>query len=268
MNQPATVTSESSAFPAGTFTPHPMRASVGRMIAAQARIESLLFLRHGEQQLLSIVIPLGMLIALSQFNFLDLGDPLAIALPLSLAISAMSAGFTGQAIAVAFDRRYGALKRIGASGVPAWTIIAGKVVAVAVVNVVQTLLLAGTALVLGWRPGPLSALTALVLLVIGVAAFTALGLLLGGTMSSEIVLALANLIWFIFSGLAGYSALIVGQDGIGVLPHWLQLIPSVALADGMVIALNGGWSWMCCVVLLVWGAAAAAIATRRFRFES
>jgi ABC-2 type transport system permease protein len=52
-------------FPAGTFTPDPRPAAPWRMLATQARIETLLFLRHGEQQLLSLVIPVALLIAMS-----------------------------------------------------------------------------------------------------------------------------------------------------------------------------------------------------------
>ena len=121
-------------FQPGTFSPAPQRASIGAMVRAQALIEAKLFLRHGEQQLLSMIIPLALLIGLTLVPVLDDADPVQRVFPFTLAIAGMSAGFTGQAIAVAFDRRYGALKRIGASGVPAWTIIVGKVVAVASVE--------------------------------------------------------------------------------------------------------------------------------------
>ena len=139
-------------FPAGTFTPDTRRASAVGMVLSQASIESRLFLRHGEQQLLSIVIPLGMLIGLSTLPLLDSENPVNLVFPLTLGVSIMSAGFTGQAISVAFDRRYGALKRIGASGVPPWTIIFGKVVAVIAVCCFQALILGITAGILGWRP--------------------------------------------------------------------------------------------------------------------
>ena len=83
-------------FPVGTFVPDTGRASTVKMVLAQARIESLLFLRHGEQQLLSLIIPMTMLIALSTLPLIQ--DPLPKVFPLTLAISAMSSGFTGQSI--------------------------------------------------------------------------------------------------------------------------------------------------------------------------
>ena len=222
-------------FPAGTFTPDTRRASAVGMVLSQASIESRLFLRHGEQQLLSIVIPLGMLIGLSTLPLLDSENPVNLVFPLTLGVSIMSAGFTGQAISVAFDRRYGALKRIGASGVPPWTIIFGKVVAVIAVCCFQALILGITAGILGWRPTFIGFGLAAIVFVIGVAAFTALGLLVGGTLNSELVLALANLLWFIMVAAASY-ALIRSGDAI---PHWLLAVPSVALADAMSQAFLG-----------------------------
>src|SRR5699024_7651173 len=96
----------------------PKQASFVRMLLAQTKIESLLFLRHGEQQLLSLIIPVGLLLGLALVPVVPLDDPVASAFPMVLAVAIMGAGFTGQAIAVAFDRRYGALQRLGAGGVP------------------------------------------------------------------------------------------------------------------------------------------------------
>ena len=111
--------------PAGTFAPAPGRAGVIKMVLAQGRIESLLFLRHGEQQLLSLVIPVAMLLGLTflplEWPMAGSGDPLDRFFPVALAIAATSSGFTGQAISLAFDRRYGALKRTGASGAVSYT---------------------------------------------------------------------------------------------------------------------------------------------------
>ena len=176
----------------------------------------------------------------------------------------MSAGFTGQAISVAFDRRYGALKRIGASGVPPWTIIFGKVVAVIAVCCFQALILGITAGILGWRPTFIGFGLAAIVFVIGVAAFTALGLLVGGTLNSELVLALANLLWFIMVAAASY-ALIRSGDAI---PHWLLAVPSVALADAVSQAFLGHLPLLNLGILVVWCAGGAAAATRLFKFTS
>ena len=63
-------------------------------------------------------------------------DRAATFVPAIMALAVISTAFTGQAIAVAFDRRYGALKRLGATALPVWGIIAGKSLAVVAVVVV------------------------------------------------------------------------------------------------------------------------------------
>lgn len=245
-------------FPTGTFTPNTGRAPIRRMVLSQARIESLLFLRHGEQQLLSLIIPLTMLIALSLVPLID--DAITKVFPLTLAIAIMSAGFTGQAIGVAFDRRYGALKRIGASAVPPWTIIWGKIIAVLAVVTLQTALLTVTALVLGWSMPAAGLIPAAITMFIGVAAFASLGLLCGGTLGSELVLALANLIWFALLGTASYIML---RGGSG-----LEWVPSVALAKGLSISFTGAFPAFEIGVLCVWLVLGVLGASRFFRFTA
>lgn len=251
-------------FPVGTFEPAPKQASFVRMLLAQTKIESLLFLRHGEQQLLSLIIPVGLLLGLALVPVVPLDDPVASAFPMVLAVAIMGAGFTGQAIAVAFDRRYGALKRIGAAGVPTSALIAGKIAAVLIVVAIQVLILTVVALLLGWSPPGLGLVIAAIFLILGVGCFTSLGLLLGGTLSSEMVLALANTIWFVLLGAVGYST--VASDLGPQAQTLLQLIPSVALAAGLEESFAGGVDWFAIVVLAVWAIVGAVAARKLFSF--
>ena len=46
----------------GTFTPMPGAAPLPRMVLAQARMETRLLLRNGEQLLLAVVVPLIVLV--------------------------------------------------------------------------------------------------------------------------------------------------------------------------------------------------------------
>ena len=141
-------------FPAGTFRPDPHRASTRTMLRAQAIIEAKLFLRHGEQLLLSFIIPVCMLVAITLLPVIEQDDPMRVGFPIVLAVAAMSSGFTGEAISLAFDRRYGALKRTGASGVPAGIIIVGKILGLVAVAIIQIIVLTTIALLLGWSPTP------------------------------------------------------------------------------------------------------------------
>lgn len=253
-----------SAFAPGTFSPAPRRATAVSMIAAQARIELKLFLRHGEQQLLSLIIPTAFLIGLTLVDALGIDHPIQTVFPFALALAGMSAGFTGQAIAVAFDRRYGALKRIGASGVPSWVIIFGKVVAVLGVSLVQAVVLGAIALVLGWHASILAAAGGLLVLWLGVLTFTALGLALGGSLGSEAVLASANLVWFILLGAAAYAQFRAG----GHSHLLLQFVPSVAFTSALNTALAGIVDFFSLGILAGWALCASLLATKVFRFTA
>lgn len=250
-------------FAPGTFTPAPQRASVARMIAAQGRIEAILLLRHGEQILLNLLIPATILIGATVVPVLGDQTSLDQIVTMVFSIAAASAGFTGQAISLAFDRRYGALKRTGASGVPAWTIIAGKVLGVLATVLVQIIVLGAIALALGWRISPGGAVLGFFTLLAGVTAFTALGLLLGGTQSSEVVLASANFIWLVLLAVLGW---VVYAEKLGTPGIW-DLVPSVALADAMDGALSATihpWAWL---ALIGWAIFAVAGTIRWFRFD-
>lgn len=251
---------QESPFPAGTFRPDPRMASFPAMVNAQSLMEAKLFLRHGEQLLLSFIIPIGLLIAAAFAPFSKDLDTLRLGIPAMLATAAMSSGFTGQAISLAFDRRYNALKRVGASGVPAPIIILGKIFGLLMVAALQVLTLILAALLLGWRADPASLPLGIAVFFLGVAAFTSFGMLLGGTLSSEIVLGVANLIWVVLAGLAGYS--IIATE----LPVFLTAIPSVALTHGIATAFNGVVPWMDITVLLLWCVLGGIGAAKWFKF--
>lgn len=248
--------------PAGTFTPRPQRASVAKMALAQGKLEAKLMLRHGEQLLVNIVIPAALLIAayvVPVFGDTDFNQ----LVPMVFAVAATSAGFTGQAIALAFDRRYGALKRTGASGVPPWTIIAGKIIGVLATVAVQIVVLGVLAIALGWTVSVAGAIFGLLTLVVGVAAFSALGLLMGGTLSSELVLALANLFWLVLMGIVGW----VQYSGDISAAGWWNVVPTVALAGALTQALELSFHWVAWLSLTTWTIVAIVAATRWFRFD-
>lgn len=248
--------------PAGTFTPRPQRAPFSAMAAAQGRLEAKLMLRHGEQLLLNIVIPAALLIAAAVVPIFD-DAGLERVFPMVLAVGATSVGFTGQAIALAFDRRYGALKRAGASGVPPWVIIVGKILGVLVTAMVQVAILTAIALALGWRVSALGAVAGLLTLIVGVAVFTSFGLFMGGRWSSELVLAVANLLWVALMGVVGW----VAYSGDIAAAGWWNLVPSVALAGALTQAFELSFNAAAWASLLGWGAVGSAAAARWFRFD-
>src|SRR5690349_3040533 len=252
-------------FAPGTFSPDPRPATVQKMLAAQFGLELKLLLRNGEQLLLTMFIPIMLLVGLTLLPLGSFGPNRAATFaPAIMALAVISTAFTGQAIAVAFDRRYGALKRLGATALPVSGIIAGKSLAVVTVVFLQSILLGAIGFALGWRPNILGLALGAVIIALGTAGFAALGLLLGGTLKAEIVLAVANLLWFVFAGLGALTL-----EG-GMVPHGVQwvarLTPSGALTEALTRAMTLSVDWFGIAVLAAWGAVAGLCALRWFRF--
>ncbi|WP_405138396.1 ABC transporter permease [Nocardia sp. NBC_01388] len=260
------MTETANRFAPGTFTPAPQPTTRAKMLISQTRMELILLLRNGEQLLLTMFIPITLLIGLTLLPMSGLGaHRVDRVVPAVMMVAVMSTAFTGQAIAVGFDRRYGALKRLGATPLPRWGIVAGKCAAVLIVVVLQSILLGAIGVALGWRPSIIGLALGAVVIALGTVAFGALGLLLGGTLKAEIVLALANILWFIMLGTA---SLVVMSDDI---PHAVNLIariiPSGALSECLNQALRKSVDWYGIAVLAVWGSVSGWLATRFFRFD-
>ncbi|ATA28325.1 ABC-type multidrug transport system protein [Mycobacterium lepraemurium] len=249
----------------GTFTPNPRPSAVPKMLAAQYGLELKLLLRNGEQLLLTMFIPITLLVGLTLLPLGSFGQNRAATFtPVIMALAVISTAFTGQAIAVAFDRRYGALKRLGETPLPVWGIIAGKSLAVVTVVFLQAILLGAIGFALGWRPALAALALGAAVIALGTAVFAALGLLLGGTLRAEIVLALANLMWFVFAGL---GALTVDSGVIPAGIKWAaRLTPSGALTEALSRAMTLSADWFGMAVLVAWGALGALGALRWFRF--
>ncbi|MGI5130540.1 ABC transporter permease [Pseudonocardia sp. CA-107938] len=255
-------------FPEGTFTPQPGPGRPGRMLAVQAATELKLALRNGEQVLLTLLIPALLLVGLTLLPLVPLPEPrVAAVAPGVLALAVMSTAFTGQAIALGFDRRYGVIARLAATALPRWLLVAGRLTAVAGIVVVQLVVLGLIAAVLGWSPAPSGLGWGLLLVVLGCTAFGSLGILLGGMVRAEITLALANVVWFVLL-LAG--GIVVPLDQLpGPLAAVASLLPSGALAEGLRTTLTTGAApgWGPVLVLLAWTAAAAGAAAKLVRWR-
>ena len=254
-------------FSPGTFAPAPGRGRLGRMLLTQARTEFVLTLRNGEQVLLTLLIPLGMLIGLTVLNVIPVSEPrVDHVTPRILALAVMSTAFTGQAIALGFDRRYGVLKRLAATALPRWSLVAGRMLAVLGVVLVQLVVLGGVALALGWRPEPGGVGAAGLMVLAGTAAFGALGVLLGGALRAEVVLAVANTVWLLLVVAGGIVLPVHALPG--PLAGIVSALPSGALAEGLHTALVAGSApWGALGVLLAWAAGAGLLATRTLRLS-
>jgi ABC-2 type transport system permease protein len=257
-----------STFPPGTFTPAAGRGSLGRMLLTQAGIETRLALRNGEQVLLTLLIPVVLLVGLSLLTIVPLPEPrVNSVVPSILALAVMSTAFTSQAIAFGFDRRYGVIRRLAATALPRWLLVAGRLAAVLAVVVVQLVVLGVIAAFLGWQPPAAGIGWALLMVLLGCAAFGALGILLGGTLRAEIVLAVANAVWFVL--LLGGGIVIPPDQLPGGIGAVAAALPSGALAGGLHAALVDGAAPGIgpVLVLLAWAVVAGGIAAKAVRLR-
>ncbi|MCW2796500.1 ABC transporter permease [Nocardioides sp.] len=251
-----------------TFTPQPGAASLPRQVLAQASMEARLMLRNGEQLLLAVVIPVIVLIGGVQgAHRVGLTyDHAAVDVftPGVLALAVMSTAFTSLAIATGFERRYGVIKWLGASPLPRSGLLAGKVGALLLVEVLQVVVISAVALVLGWDPDP-GVLGAVLAVVLGTAAFASLGLLLAGALRAEATLAAANLVYLLL--LAG-GAVVLPLSAYGSFGNVVQWLPSGALGDAMRDALlDGVTAWRDLAVLVGWAVVGTVLTARTFKWE-
>ncbi|WP_055602249.1 ABC transporter permease [Streptomyces aureus] len=244
------------------------------MIAAQAALETRMLLRNGEQLLLTVIIPSLLLVLFSTVDIVTVpvpttggaGEAVDFVAPGILALAVLSTAFTGQAIATGFERRYGVLKRLGASPLPRWALMTAKTLAVLVTEVLQIALLTAIALGLGWSPhgNPLSVL---LLLVLGTAAFSGLGLLMAGTLRAEATLAAANLVFLLL--LVGGGVIVPLTKFPDAARSVLELLPISALSDGLRAVLQDGAAlpWGDALTLAVWAVLGLGAAAKFFRWE-
>jgi len=253
---------------AGGLSPRPGAASRGRILATQTVAEARMTLRNGEQLLLTLVIPLVVRVGLSHLPSDVVGHSPAIdaVAPGVLALAVMSTAFIGQAIATGFERRYGVLRLLGSTPLGRGGLLVSKTLAVLAVETLQVLLLIVVAKVLGWQPvGSWPA--AVLLLVLGTAAFSALGLLVAGTLRAEATLAVANGIYLLLLAVGG---VVIPVDRLpAALAPLVSALPSAALGTGLrdVLLYGSAFPLGPALVLLVWALVAGAVTTRTFRWS-
>ncbi|WP_300079964.1 ABC transporter permease [Propioniciclava sp.] len=247
------------------LTPAAGAAPRGRRIARHAAMESALTLRNGEQLLLALVIPVGVLVAGRLFGTQFGLDPQF--LPASvLALALWSTSFTSLAITTAFERRYGVLERLVATPLTRLDLVTGKALATATVTAGQLALLAGVAVALGWRPMPTvtQTLVAAGVAVLSAATFASFALTLASRLRAEATLAAANLIYLLVA--AGGGVLLPLSAYPPATAAVLAWTPSGALGETLRTWAAGGTDPMPLVVVAAWAALALLLARKAFRW--
>ena len=244
------------------FTPSSSPAPRAQQIWAHATTEASLFLRNGEQALLGLVIPIGILVA-GRFLGSRVGLDFVDLAPSILALVIWSSCFTSLAIGTGFERRYNVLERLAATPLGKSGILLGKSVAIAIVTAFQLVVLVIVSLVLGWRPGfdPLVLLVAVIACVLAAGAFAGMALSLAGTARPELTLAVANLVYLL--GVVGGGLLLPVASHPGWAQPIVALLPTAALGE----ALRTGTP-LNLILLAVWCTGTLGLARKVFRWTS
>ena len=248
------------------FSPSPGAAPTARRVRSHAATEAKLLVRNGEQLLLALLIPIGILV-LGRTLGGTFGD-VAVLAPSVLALALWSSTFTSLAIATGFERRYGVLERLAATPLGKAGLLTGKALSVAAIALAQIVVLGLFAAALGWRPQWTFAsfLVALVAAVLAAGCFGGLALLLAGRLRAEATLALANIVYVV--GLAaGGLVLPVARYPAAVQPV-LALLPTAALGESLRAGAVGTVLLWPLPVLVVWTALAGLAAWKGFRWTS
>jgi ABC-2 type transport system permease protein len=227
-------------------------------------------LTQGESLLVTVGIPVLLLLGFTVVKVLPLPHGVTkraqFLVPGTLALAVMATGMVAQGIATGVDRTYGVLKRLGATPLGKSGLLAAKITAIVAVEIVQVVVMALVGLALGWSPTGNVALF-IVALLLATIAFSGVGMLLAGTLKSEVLIGLANGIYLLLLFLGGMIFPVTS------LPGFLQDIAKVlpALASSQIffhsLGVGGsapGYEW---VVLVVWAIGAPALAVRYFKWQ-
>jgi len=238
-------------------------------LRAQLRHEVSTTLRNSEQLLLTLIIPVLLLVFFSLVDVLptDTSEPIDFLAPGILGLAVMSSAMVSLGIGTGFERTYKVLKRLGTTPLGRGRLIAAKIVAVIVVEVVQFAVLIPIAFALGWSPTDPNWIAALAAVIVGTVAFAGIGLSLAGRLRGEINLAAQNGLYLVLLLLGGM--VIPFSELPGAISAVAKALPSGALTDVLRETLTSGGvrpgtSW---VILLAWAVVTPVAAARLFRWE-
>jgi ABC-2 type transport system permease protein len=251
-------------------TPH---STVG-LVLHQARYDLIAFLRNRQGRFFTLILPiLFLVIFVSVFGNHKVGPSGVKAstyyVPGISALAVIAGSFVNLVISITAQRESGVLKRRRATPVPAWVLIAGRILTAIVVSLTVMLVVVligrlayGVKLPVSTIPG------VIVTAVVGAIAFCCLAYALTTAIHSAD--AAQPMVQAIMLPLYFISGVFIPNVN---LPSWLrhvaEVFPVQHLADGLHHAFDpatrgAGIVWSDLGVLALWGAAGLAIALARF----
>ena len=238
-----------------------------RAVVAQTRAETALQLRQGENLIVTLAIPLGILVFFAKVDAVstDYAHPVDFLVPGVLSLGVMAAAMVSLGIATGFERRYGVLKRLGSTPLSRGGLLAAKTATVLALEVVQVVLVVVVGVSIGWHATG-GIVAAIALLLVGTVAFAGLGLLLAGTLRAETNLAVANALFLVLLFLGGMAYPLAKLPT--ALQDFAKLLPAAALSETVrAVLTSSAFPVGELVVLLVWAVTMPLLAARFFRWE-
>src|SRR6478736_3593427 len=121
-------------------------------VAAQSRAETVLQLRRGENMVVTLAIPLGILVFFAKVDTIstDYAHPVDFMVPGVLSLAVMAAAMVSLGIATGFERRYGVLKRLGTTPLSRGGLLVAKTATVLGLEILQLVLVVAVGVAIGW----------------------------------------------------------------------------------------------------------------------
>jgi ABC-2 type transport system permease protein len=243
-----------------------------RLLVHQFRAEQLVFWRSREAALFIFLFPILLFLLLgSVYNGKIYGVPAPQALLAGLVgYGCANTAFAGLSIQLVIRRESGVLKRLRATPLPASTYIAALLVSTLFVFALQTIALFVLGRVLYGTPFPHAVGSLIATVVIGAAAFAAIGVAAASLIrSAEGSSAVVNFILLPMAFLTGsfgptrhYPAFLRAIGDVLPLKYFIDIVNAVYLHS------NGLWTKPAAIaVLSAWGATGLAVAALKFRWE-
>ncbi|MDQ1478147.1 MAG: type transport system permease protein [Actinomycetota bacterium] len=239
-----------------------------RALVAQTRAETILQLRRGENLVVTLAIPLGILVFFAKIDSVTtagFAHPVDFLVPGVLSLAVMAAAMVSLGIATGFERRYGVLKRLGSTPLSRGGLLIAKTATVLGLEILQILLVVVVGIAIGWDV-PAGIVPAVGLLLLGTIAFAGIGMLMAGTLRAEANLAAANGLFLVLLFLGGMAY------PLDKLPTALQdfakALPAAALSETVRSVLSAqAFPTGELAVLVAWAIGAPLLAARYFRWE-
>jgi ABC-2 type transport system permease protein len=238
-----------------------------RAVVAQTRAETVLQLRRGENLIVTLAIPLGILVFFAKVDAIstDFAHPVDFLVPGVLSLAVMAAAMVSLGIATGFERRYGVLKRLGTTPLSRGGLLVAKTATVLVLEILQILLIVVVGVAIGWDV-PAGIFPAIGLLLVGTVAFAGIGMFMAGTLRAEANLAAANGLFLVLLFLGGMAYPLAKLPT--PLENFAKALPAAALSETVrAVLASQAFPVGELAVLVAWAIGAPLLAARYFRWE-